>query len=443
MEKLYEKYDKALPRYTSYPALPHWNKALNPFIWLENVNEHLSGAPELDIYIHIPYCKKLCWYCGCNREIAKSESKADPYITALRAEWSFLLRNLGSASKLKIKSIHLGGGTPTFLNRSQLESMLEVFRPYISNDFIGAVEIDPRTLTDEQLDVFKEYKFSRASLGIQDFDPEVQKQINRIQSYELVVETVSKLRANGFKSINFDLIYGLPAQSPETVKATIQKSLTLKPDLISFYSYAHLPERIKNQRLINADLLASSSEKRALYEGGRQELLGDDFVEIGLDHFAKKGSYLETALRENKLQRSFMGYTDQKSKVLIGLGATSISNTPSAYKQNEKNVKEYINQITLTGEASITTSHLLTPIDQEQNLKIQKLMCTQRIPLTENLNPRTALKLNQFVIDGLLEMKDDCYSVTEIGNIFLRNICAIFDEYLEGQTEQKRFSQSV
>jgi len=439
MENLFEKYNKALPRYTSYPAVPHWNGKVSQSIWIENVNHHLSKCPEIDIYIHIPYCQQLCWYCGCNREIAKSSTKADPYIQALKREWLFLLRNLTSSLNLKIKSIHLGGGTPTFLSEQQLDELLSTFEPFLSKDFIGAIEIDPRTLMTSQLVVLKKYNFSRASLGIQDFDEEVQKQINRIQSFSVVEDTISKLRQYGFTSINFDLIYGLPAQTVSTIEQTISRSLSLNPDLISFYSYAHLPERIKNQRLIKKELLSSSSAKRELYEAGRAKLLNEKFIEIGLDHFAKKGSYLEKSLNAGKLQRSFMGYTDKKSDILIGLGASSISNTTNTYKQNEKEVREYIHQISKDGEARITTSHLLSDRDIIQNKKIQELMCTQR------LSPEACYEkqIIDFIQDGLLAVESDHYRVTKVGNIFLRNICAIFDEYLEKANGATKFSQSV
>jgi oxygen-independent coproporphyrinogen III oxidase len=443
MEKLIEKYDKPGPRYTSFPALPFWKNNLETQTWISHVGESLDAEGAIDLYIHIPFCQKLCWYCGCNRIITKNRDRSIEYIEALENEWKFYTNNF---PHIKIKSIHFGGGTPTFLPNDQLNQLLGIFQNYIDESFIGSIEIDPRTVDIDQLNTLRKFGFKRASLGIQDFDEEVQIAINRIQSYELVETIVGMLRQTGFESINFDLIFGLPKQSIQSIKDTISKVSTLNPDLLAFYSYAHLPERIANQKLINEEFLPTGNEKRALYDEGKKALFENGYHEVGMDHFAKKESYLYQAFDKRKLHRSFMGYTDTKSSTLIGIGATSISNTKKSFRQNEKDVKNYIEQMSEVNIPNNQTSHNMEYSDQITNEIIQSLMCNLQadISLLKDLEIWNAIQsgLVEFEKDKLVRTESDMLYITELGRVFLRNICMIFDPYL-GKKGAMRFSQTV
>lgn len=442
MEKLIKKYDTPGPRYTSFPALPFWQNNLSSHLWME----HIQGDAEtsgIDLYIHIPYCQKLCWYCGCNRIITKNKDKAKEYIKALKNEWNYYLSYLPN---IKINSIHFGGGTPTFLPAKDLEDLLGKFKPSFAEKFLGSIEIDPRTVDRKQLEVLKRFGFQRASLGIQDFDETVQKQINRIQPYSLVEDVVNLLREYDFNSINFDLIFGLPGQTISSIQDTVNKVSSLNPDLLAFYSYAHLPERIPNQKLIKSDLLPTGREKRELYEEGKKALFQAGFFEVGMDHFAKEHSYLYQAYKNKNLFRSFMGYTDTKSDTLIGLGATSISNSPMSFRQNEKDVGKYIEQMHAVTLPRAETSHSMTSSDQIIFQVIQEIMCNDQTDLTDLATlgewPHILKGLEEFEVDGLVELEQFNLKITEIGKIFIRNICMIFDPYL-GQKGALRFSRTI
>lgn len=445
MEKLIEKYSAQVPRYTSYPAVPYWNKMVNDFKWLESLKSELTKTDEVDLYFHIPYCQKLCWYCGCNRVITKDNNKAWPYLDALKKEWQHITQHLGDLNDFKINSIHFGGGTPNFLTLEQLDYLLSSFKDKITTKTIFQVELDPRTLTSEHYEFLKKYNIKRVSLGIQDFDLDVQTAINRIQSFELVKSCVEKFRLIGVESINFDLICGLPKQTTRTIKETIKQCLSLNPDQISFYSYAHLPHLLANQKLIKECDLPDLKTKRAIYEQGKELLCNNGFFEIGLDHFAKESSYLYQSYLDKKMKRSFMGHTDKKSDVLIGLGASSISNTSNIYKQNTKDIYEYINQAE-SGEYIFTTGHDFSSEDQFINFIIQELMSQFEIPISviQKLNhyQEIEVKLNQFFEDDLLRVDEKMLKVTETGRIFIRNICASIDPYFQGGNT-KNFSKNI
>jgi len=443
MEKLINKYDRPGPRYTSFPALPFWKNNLTTDMWVEHIGESLNLEGAIDLYIHIPFCQQLCWYCGCNRIITKNTERSNEYINALVKEWSFYT---SSFPNIRIKSIHFGGGTPTFLPAQQLETLLNNFQDYLTEDFVGSIEIDPRTVNQDQINILRNSGFKRASLGIQDFDSDVQSSINRIQSFELVFSVVEQLRNSGFQSVNFDLIYGLPKQTTHSIKKTISLVSELDPDLLAFYSYAHLPERISNQKLINEDDLPQGNEKRSLYECGKEALFKAGYYEVGMDHFAKAQNYLYKAFNNKKLHRSFMGYTDTKSTTLLGIGATSISNTQQSFRQNEKDVKKYVEQMQSLLLPHNQTSHDMSHLDIIINKLIQDLMCNLEAKFTdissEEIWPNILLGLKEFERDGLLFIEDEKIYITNLGRVFLRNICMVFDPYL-GKKGALRFSQTV
>lgn len=427
---LERKYNIPVPRYTSYPAVPHWNGAPCEGIWLGHLKDQYDPAQGVELYIHVPFCEKLCYYCGCHRVISKNKDRGLEYVNYLIKEWKLYKKKLGD---IKIASIHLGGGTPNFLTVEAFTNLFnELSSSFKEEEFKGSIEIDPRTCTKEQLDMYKSFGIERLSMGIQDFDEKVQLAIGRVQPYEKVKELVDYAREIGIADINFDLIYGLPFQSTNTITKTIEKVLTLNPLQIAFYSYAHLPSRIKNQRLIPEEGLLHGMEKRALYEKGKELLAINHYEEIGLDHFAKDDSSLAKAKKEGRLRRNFMGHTHKTSSMIIGLGCSSISSSIKSFAQNEKEVKEYYNKID-SGLLAIRSGH----IQSSQDLEVEEIM--QDFFATNSIDKKSwkklyhasiiKQKLDELQEDGLIE-EGDRFLVTEKGRPFMRNIASIFDHHL-------------
>ena len=366
-----------------------------------------------------------------------------PYLSLLLNEWKLYEEKLGFTPA--VNSLHFGGGTPTFLSPENLNMLMKHLLKNKTSEFIGSIEIDPRTCKTEHLDVLIENGIKRVSLGIQDFDPNVQKLINRHQPDSLVESLVEKIRAKGISSVNFDLIYGLPGQTKESILRTIEIVMKMKPDLIAFYSYAHLPDRIKNQRLIPESTLPSAELKRELYELGRKCLWDCGYAEIGMDHFALPSSYLHKAKDENGLHRNFMGYVDKKSSILLGLGPTSISDSSLSFAQNAKNMKEYEDLIT-KGNLPIEKGHT----HSERDLFVQKiildLMCQNKAFIGNSSLPYSDEildELSKFKEDGIVELVNNEIIITELGKAFVRNVAMSFDYYLREQTTKTKFSQTI
>jgi oxygen-independent coproporphyrinogen-3 oxidase len=445
--QLIKKYNKPGPRYTSYPPVPFWREKPSEELWIHHLKEN-SFSDGVSLYIHVPFCEKLCFYCGCNRTITKNHSIEDEFVESLLEEWNLLVQKLGKIPV--IKAVHFGGGTPTFLSALNITKLMDVFLQTKSDDFVGSIEIDPRTVKDEHFVAFKKNLIKRASLGIQDFDEDVQKSINREQSFELVKSVVAKLRESEIESINFDVIYGLPKQTLESMKATIDKVINLNPDIISFFGYAHLPEKIKNQRLIKNEELPEGSEKRALYDFGHKLLIEAGFLDIGMDHFSKPDGYLALAKNNGDLHRNFMGYTEKKSPVLIGLGPSSISDSGLSFMQNNKEYKDYKKSIS---EKKLAYSH--GHVHSEDDLMAQEiilnLMCQNKFPheLLENIPFKEKINesLKEFERDGLITFQNDQIVLKKEGQAFIRNIAMIFDHHLRLKTldgESKiKFSQTI
>jgi oxygen-independent coproporphyrinogen-3 oxidase len=444
MVELIQKYNRPGPRYTSYPAVPFWNNAPNEKEWISHIKNIYQEDVGIDLYVHVPFCENLCYYCGCSRTITKNHDVEDFYLAALLKEWELYKEKLGFT--LKINSLHFGGGTPTFLSPKNLEKLIVTLLQNKSKSFIGSIEVDPRTCSDEHLEVFSRCDIKRVSLGIQDFDSVVQKAINRDQSPEMVRILVEKLRNHKMTSINFDLIYGLPKQSLDSISKTIELVAKMKPDLIAFYSYAHLPERIKNQRLIVESELPSPDLKRELYELGKKLLIENGYVDVGMDHFALPSSFLYQAMMEKKLHRNFMGYVDKKSPILLGLGPTSISDSSMSFVQNIKDVKVYEKKVK-AGELPLAIGHTHNKNDLLIQEIILEMMCHNEIEI-RNIEDLPYWKeiekeLLSFQLDGIIEMDNNQIRITSIGKGFVRNVAMIFDYHLREQTSKVKFSQTI
>ncbi|MCO5142988.1 MAG: oxygen-independent coproporphyrinogen III oxidase [Oligoflexia bacterium] len=447
ISQLLKKYDVPVPRYTSYPTVPYWESAPNTDQWLNALRHSIEKENSTwSLYLHIPFCETLCTYCGCNTSITKDHSKGAPYIQNLLKEWSIYRERLPILTKRKLQHVHLGGGTPTFLSGQELLSLLSPLLESAGWDpqsTQGSIEIDPRRTTKEQLQVLRKLNFQRVSLGVQDFNPEVQKLINRIQPEEVTKRITEQSRELGFSSVNFDLIYGLPKQTLKIFSETIESTLRLRPDRIALYSLALVPWIKPAQRLFSDDDLPNANEKRALYELARSAFLDNGYVEIGMDHFALKDEPLAIAQKENRLHRNFMGYTEFRTDLLLGLGVSSISETPTAFHQNEKVLPLWEQKIQ-NNEFATHRGHLLTKEDQEQREQILRFMTKGETTLSAQEETEAKDFLGAMIGDNLLQLEHGKMRITEKGRPFLRNACAFFDRRLRRAKPSTRiFSQSI
>jgi oxygen-independent coproporphyrinogen-3 oxidase len=447
--QLLAKYDVPGPRYTSYPTVPYWTVAPTQEQWLTHLATAIERSRALGdgaaLYIHIPFCKSLCHYCGCNTFITRDYSVSQPYVENLLKEWSLYSSRLG---KVLLTEVHLGGGTPTFLTAAQLDQLLTgIFSTAeVPADAELSIEVDPRTTTRDQLEVLAKHGFKRISLGIQDFDAVVQKAVNRHQTIEEVRVVTENARELGFTSINYDLIYGLPKQTLASVLGTIELVKTLRPDRIAFYGYAHVPWLKKVQRSFEDADVPSGAVKRQLYEGGRDALESAGYREIGLDHFALEGDGLWKAFREGKMHRNFMGYTEHRTMPLFGLGVSSIGDSWTAYAQNEKTVPEWTARV-MKGELPIIRGHLLDAEDQALRGHILAVMTQYETDYSGDSTPALAEvpgRLKEMISDGLVSIDAGHLKVTEAGKPFVRNVCMALDARLARQAPDRQvFSRTV
>ncbi len=454
---LIAKYDIPAPRYTSYPTVPFWDKAPTREQWLTHWTETLEvESSKWSMYLHVPFCETLCTFCGCNTIITKDHKLESPYMDLLEKEWQLYLAELPLLRKKPLQQIHFGGGTPTFVAPEVLASYLENLYKNVSlaPHFDGSIEIDPRRTRKDHLQVLRDYKFSRVSLGVQDFDPQVQRLINRNQTFEQTEASVIWARELSFTSINFDLIYGLPAQTPQSFTKTIERTLELAPERIALYSFAKVPWIKPAQRLFKDEDLPVGEEKRALYELARELFLKNDYIEIGMDHFAKKTDSLGLASLNKSLHRNFMGYTEMRTDLLLGLGVSSISETPFSFHQNEKSLESlkqgnlsfvgYRKRIEM-GEIPTLRGHVHTAEDRQKREQILQLMTqleTQWTSAAEYEEGRNFLA--EMESDGLVRISAEKLQVTEKGKAFLRNVCVFFDLRLRRHQPHTRiFSQAI
>lgn len=436
---LLKKYDVQVPRYTSYPTVPAWSRTPTMSDWIQDIGFSLKeeGA-SWSLYIHVPYCETLCTFCGCNNIITKDHSKESAYVDDLLKEFEIYLQQVPELKQRNLKHLHLGGGTPTFLSAKELQRLVSRILSHVKIDaksFEGSIEVDPRRTSVEQLKVLRDLGFNRVSLGVQDFNEKVQSLINRKQSFEITKNLTRAARDLGYVSVNFDLIYGLPAQTKELIEQTVEKTLELRPDRLAFYSFALVPWIKPAQRLFTDDDLPAPDKKRELYELARLKFLQAGYVEVGMDHFALPSDELAHATQKKSLHRNFMGYTDQKTDVLLGIGVSSISESHNIFHQNEKLLPKY-EACLQQNQIPTTRGHILSSRDNQQRKLILELITTSQVNLKEFLQEFKQAEsfnhlLNEFIKDGLVHWEGETLKLTSTGKPFLRNICTLFDDYID------------
>ncbi len=446
------RYNLRGPRYTSYPSANEFRDAYSPELYTQALTQARHSEDALSLYVHIPFCENICYYCACNKIVTRDRSKADIYLDYLYKEIDMIAQLLGTDRE--VKSLHFGGGTPTFLDHAQLTELVyqlaAKFTLSNSDEREFSIEIDPRTVHNDTLNLLRGLGFNRLSLGVQDFDHKVQKAVNRIQSFEHVSNLYSQARVTGFESISFDLIYGLPLQSSASFERTIDRVLDLMPDRISLYNYAHLPQKVPSQRSIDRMQLPSADEKLAMLCIAAEKLQANSYCYIGMDHFALASDEMSIAASTGRLQRSFQGYSVVHAPETIGLGVSAISSLADMYVQNHKVLDEYYTAID-KAMLPVARGLSLTSNDKIRRDVINQLISTlsldknafqQRIGQNFDEYFQTAQQgLRQAEQDGLVKLSADAIVITETGRLLLRNICMLFDDYLPASTAQ--FSQTI
>ncbi|MDR9393814.1 MAG: oxygen-independent coproporphyrinogen III oxidase [Roseovarius sp.] len=374
-------FDAKVPRYTSYPTAPHFsnNVGASDFAgWIESI----PPAAEISLYVHVPFCRRLCWFCACRTQGTQSDAPVRAYLETLKAEMAMLARHLPEG--VRLSRLHWGGGTPTLLSPDMMQELADVIKQVVpfSEKTEFSVEIDPNEIDGARLDVLAAAGMNRASIGVQDFDDAIQQSIGRIQGYDATRDAVQEIRARGIRSLNADILYGLPHQTPARITESVQKLLSLDPDRVALYGYAHVPWMAKRQQLIPSDSLPTPEERLDLFETARRLFRWDNYTEIGIDHFATPKDGLTVARDAGTLRRNFQGYTDDTADVLIGVGASSISRFPQGYAQNAPATGAHTGAIR-QGRFSTTRGHVFSGDDRMRSRMIEALMCDFRIDSAE------------------------------------------------------------
>ena len=454
--ELLTRFDVPGPRYTSYPTADRFVEAfsqqdLHQALDLRNQGLGQKNRP-LSIYVHIPFCESLCYYCACNKIITKHHEKAEPYLRYLAKEVELYTSSIGIGQS--VSQLHLGGGTPTFLSNDELRELMSVLKR--SFNFVAggeySVEVDPRTVNDERLALLLELGFNRLSFGVQDFDPEVQKAVHRIQPAVQVFALVASARKMGFESVNVDLIYGLPKQTPESFDRTLKQVNELRPDRIALYAYAHLPERFKPQRRILAAELPVASSKIAMLSRSMDALMNAGYVYVGMDHFALPDDALAVAKRQGRLHRNFQGYSTQPDCDLIGLGVSAIGRMGGTYSQNAKTMEEYVDMLD-NGQLPIVKGLALSRDDLIRRAWIMAIMCQGHVQYdafneawlidAKKYFASELSQLESLQTQGLVELSDGGLQVTPMGWFFVRGVAMVFDKYLQADRNRTRFSKII
>lgn len=437
-----------LPRYTSYPTAPHFSAEVGEAdyrTWLRSVPARRPAS----IYLHVPFCRSMCWYCGCHTSITNRDEPVAIYAAGLRTEAHLVAEAIGQ--RLPVSHIHFGGGTPTIMTPETFADLVSALRYsfFVQPDAEIAVEIDPRTLTEPMAEALGYSGVNRASLGVHSFDPVVQHAINRSQSLEQTAEAVERLRHAGVGRINFDLLYGLPAQTVTSCLDTIDKCVALRPDRFSVFGYAHIPSFKKHQRMIDEDLLPDSLERHRQSEAIAQALTDAGYIRIGLDHFALPGDNLAMAKREGRLRRNFQGYTDDSAETLIGLGASAIGRMPQGFVQNAVATRDYLARIAEDRLATVR-GYMLTEEDRFRADIIERIMCDMAVDLPQichqhRWDPSLAVvdrsRLERLIADGAVTMRGDRLLINDDAEFLVRSVASAFDVHL-GRTTA-RHSRAV
>lgn len=456
LRELVKKYDRSGPRYTSYPTVPVWTKEYGAENYLKAIDDAGKRKDDvLSLYFHIPFCRRRCWYCGCNTTVGYADPEVEQYLEAIKKEIDIIVPHLGK--RKNVSQVHFGGGTPTYLNEKQFEGVYNHLAKKLNilGDAEISIELDPRVTTEGYIELLRRLGFNRLSFGVQDFDPEVQEAIGRNQSEEMTVAFYNRCRERGFERINFDFIYGLPKQKVDSFRKTIARAIKLRPDRIALYSYAHLPKMLHHQELIVEDDLPGPETKFELFYTALKMFTEGGYAQIGMDHFVLPDDELAIAAKEGKLRRNFMGYTVDAAIDWIGFGMSSIGYINANFAQNVSHVKQYVESVE-AGRPAIFRGIALDKDDQIRQTVISDIMCNFRIDFGK-INKRFGIEFEEyfkeelpplegFIADGLLSRENETITVTEPGRIFVRNIAMNFDAYLKQDSKRKpkaQFSRTI
>ena len=449
-QALINKYNVSGPRYTSYPTALSLNEGYDKHDLISAVES--SQSRSLSLYVHIPFCSQLCYYCGCNKIITRHQSKADTYI-------DFLAKEIAAQAPLfkhySVEQLHLGGGTPTFLTPQQMKRLITLLEQHFNftSTTERGIEVDPRSLAENMLVDLRMLGFNRVSFGIQDFNDDVQLAVNRPQHADTVKRLITQARELGFKSINADMIYGLPLQTPESFKQTIEQLIELSPDRVSVFNYAHLPERFAAQRKIKEHDLPNAHDKLTMFKNTLEQMTKAGYQFIGMDHFAKADNELAIAQNEGQLHRNFQGYTTHGNCDLLGLGASSISQIGTAILQNKKELKHYYHSIETQSGCALSKGMHLTHDDVIRADAIKQLICQFELNIDEFAKKyhiefdtyfaEALVSLKPLIDENMVIIEKNHVSVTPRGNLFIRIICMCFDAHLQNKINATRFSRVI
>ena len=454
--ELLRKFDVPGPRYTSYPTADRFVEAFAADDYARALTQRRNGAAALalplSLYVHVPFCESLCYYCACNKIITRHHERVKPYLEYLEREVALHTALLGTQQK--VTQLHLGGGSPTFLSDDELRGLMDMLRKHFQLVPGGeyAIEVDPRTVDAGRLGALADMGFNRLSFGVQDFDPAVQKAVHRVQPAEQVFELVHAARARGFESINVDLIYGLPQQTPASFDRTLEQVVELRPDRIALYAYAHLPERFKPQRRIDTAQLPDASGKVSMLARSLVALMAAGYVYVGMDHFALPDDPLAVAKRQGRLHRNFQGYSTQPDHDLIALGVSSIGRLGATYSQNAKTLPEYYDALD-HGRLPVVRGLALSRDDLIRRAVIMALMCQGQC-LYESIDLAYLIDFKSYFAgelevlrsmqdSGMVLLDDSGIQVTAMGWYFVRAVAMVFDRYLQTDRNRARFSRII
>jgi oxygen-independent coproporphyrinogen-3 oxidase len=435
-QTLIERYAAPVPRYTSYPTAPHFHAGIDPDVYAGWLGQ-IGADTALSLYLHSPFCDRLCWFCGCHTKQVRRYEPVATYLETLRSEIDLVADNLHAQQP--VSAIHFGGGSPSMIAANDIDRLSQRLdaRFAATPDCEISLEVDPNDISDDILDVWAAFGVTRASLGVQDFDETVQRAINRPQSFERTQAAVEGFRTRGVSSINLDVLYGLPHQTAQTLARTIEQVIALSPDRIALFGYAHVPWMKKHQRMIDQTALPGIVERFELASLGATILTAEGYVAIGIDHFARAGDALAANAGAGRMRRNFQGYTTDRAEVLIGLGASAIGKLPQGYVQNTLPTAEYTRSV-LAGRLPVARGIELTPRDRITAAAIESLMCNFSFSLQElqreagtvtNEIAEIARSMQKEQNDGLVRFDGDCLEVLPAGRPLVRSIAARFDQY--------------